>query len=102
MRQPAKARNHPAITMQKPAGAERSKKPCISHRMEQQAPPSNLQSFDGYLKALGKKKTTGYRWRKAGLIETVNIYGRIYVTAEAIASFEKRAIRGDFAKGKKI
>ena len=59
---------------------------------------SALVSFDDYLAELGKTRVTGYRWRKAGLIQTHNIFGRIYVAREEIARFEARAMAGDFAK----
>jgi hypothetical protein len=60
--------------------------------------PSNLVAFDSYLSALSKTRVTGFRWREKGLIETVNIFGRLYVTREAIAAFEKRAMAGEFAQ----
>ena len=59
---------------------------------------SNLVSFDNWLADLGKTRVTGYRWRKAGLVSIVNIHGRSYITREAIAAFERRAISGEFAK----
>ena len=59
---------------------------------------SNLVSFDDWLSDLGKTRVTGFRWRKLGLIEVVNIFGRLYVTREAIADFEEKAKRGDFAR----
>ena len=60
--------------------------------------PSNLISFDSWLRGIEKTRVTGFRYRKAGLIETVNIFGRLYVTREEIARFESRAMAGDFAR----
>lgn len=59
---------------------------------------SSLRSFDDWLKSLDKTRTTGFRWRQRGLIAVVNIFGRLYVTSEAIAEFEEKAKRGDFAR----
>ena len=59
---------------------------------------SSLRSFDDFLSDLGKTRTTGFRWRKLGLIEVVNIFGRLYVTRDAIEQFEEKAKRGDFAR----
>jgi len=63
--------------------------------------PSNLVAFDSYLNALSKTRVTGFRWREKGLISTVNIHGRLYVTRDAIAAFEKRAVAGEFAQNAK-
>ena len=59
---------------------------------------SNLVSYDNWLADLGKTRITGYRWRKAGLVNIVNIFGRLYVTREEIAAFEKKAMAGDFSR----
>jgi len=37
------------------------------------------------------------RWRKKGLLKTVVIEGRHYVTAEVIAEFNERAAKGEFS-----
>jgi hypothetical protein len=42
-------------------------------------------------------RTTGYRWRKAGIIETLVIAGRRYVTEDAIAEFTRRAKEGEYS-----
>ncbi len=62
---------------------------------------SNLVSFDDWLNDLGKTRVTGLRWRKLGLVAVVNIFGRLYLTREAIAEFEEKAMRGDFARDAK-
>jgi hypothetical protein len=58
----------------------------------------NLRSFYGWLDSIDKTRTTGWRWRKEGLIKTVNIFGKLYVTTDEIARFESRAIAGEFHK----
>jgi hypothetical protein len=59
---------------------------------------ATIQSFASFLQALGRDPITGWRWRKAGMITTVNIAGRQYITAEAIAEFKRRAEAGEFAR----
>jgi hypothetical protein len=61
-------------------------------------PSSNIVAFDDYLLSIGKTRITGFRWRKKRVIETLNIFGRIYVTREAIAEFERRALSGEFSR----
>lgn len=55
---------------------------------------TDLRLFGDFLRDLGRSRSTGRRWRKAGLIETVNINGKTYVTLPAIRSFEARAAKG--------
>lgn len=66
--------------------------------MIQETQCSNLVSFDRWLTELGKTRVTGFRWRRDGLIETKDIHGRLYVTREAIARFEARALAGEFSR----
>ncbi len=63
-----------------------------------QTAASNLVPFDDWLSQLGKTRCTGWRWRDTGIVVTVNIHGRHYITREEIARFEARAMAGDFAK----
>lgn len=63
-----------------------------------QATTGNLVSYFVWLETLGKTRTTGWRWRKCGLIEVVNIFGKLYVTRDEIARFEQRAMSGEFHK----
>ena len=41
---------------------------------------------------------TAWRWRKRGWLKTVNINGRLYLTAAAIREFIERAERNEFAQ----
>jgi hypothetical protein len=59
---------------------------------------SNLVAFDRWLKDIDKTAATGWRWRKRGWINTVNICGRLYVDRREIARFEEAAAAGKFAK----
>lgn len=58
--------------------------------------PGTLFPFDDYLKGRGLTRITGYRYRKQGLLKTVNIFGRLYIERDEVARFEARAIAGDF------
>ena len=57
---------------------------------------SSLVAFDDWLRNINLTRVTGFRYRKRGLIDTVNVFGRLYITREEIARFEKRAIAGEF------
>lgn len=67
-------------------------------RMEQQQHTTNLVLFNDLLRGLGRSESTGWRWRKEGLIATVNLCGKLYVTREEIRKFEARVISGEFSK----
>jgi len=55
-------------------------------------------SLNKWLETMGVTSITGWRWRKRGILKTVNIYGRQYISAEAAADFCRRAEAGEFAK----
>ena len=59
---------------------------------------SNLVPWDDWLKSIGLDRSTGHRYRKAGLIAATNIFGRLYLTRDEIARFESRALAGEFAR----
>ena len=61
--------------------------------------PSNLVSYDAWLASLTKTRTTGFRWRKQyPWLKTVNIFGKLYISRETIAEFERRALAGELAR----
>ncbi len=61
--------------------------------------PSDLVSFDGWLKSLGRTRTTGHRWRKKFPWLTVtNIFGKNYISRHVIAEFQRRAAAGEFSR----
>jgi hypothetical protein len=69
----------------------------VSERvLEQHA--SNLTALDRWLKDIDRAPVTGWRWRKLGWIQTINICGRLYVSRDEIKRFEKRAAAGEFSK----
>ena len=59
---------------------------------------TDLVSYDSWLASVPISPATGWRWRKRGLIDTINICGRLYLSRKAIAEFERRAAAGEFAK----
>jgi len=59
---------------------------------------TKLISFNKWLADMGITDTTGWRWRKRGIIKTVNIYGRLYVSTDVVTEFYRRAEAGEFAK----
>ena len=61
-----------------------------------------LISLNKWLQGIGVTSTTGWRWRKKGLLRTINIYGRLYISEEAITDFLRRANAGEFAMESKL
>jgi hypothetical protein len=57
-----------------------------------------LVSFDLWLKQLGKTRITGWRWRRDGIISTLNVFGKIYIQRSEIERFESRALAGEFKR----
>jgi len=68
-----------------------------NNRMETTETTPKLIGLHKWLTQIGVTNTTGWRWRKKGLIRTINIYGRLYLSDEAIAEFHRRANAGEFA-----
>ena len=56
-----------------------------------------LVSLNKFLAQMGVTSTTGWRWRRKGILRAVNIYGRLYLSDDAIAEFHQRATAGEFA-----
>ena len=69
--------------------------------MKNQIHDSDLRTFSGWLREIGRSRATGWRWRRRGWIATVNIGGQWFVTREAIERFNARAARGEFARASK-
>jgi hypothetical protein len=63
---------------------------------------SNLVPFDEWLTSIGKRRVTGWNWRKRGVVKAVNIFGRLYITRAEIARFEARAANGEFAAQRRV
>jgi hypothetical protein len=56
-----------------------------------------LLAYNAWLASVGVSLVTGWRWRKKGWLNPVNICGRLYLTHEDIAQFKSRAVAGRFA-----
>jgi hypothetical protein len=54
-------------------------------------------SMDRFLEQTGVSPVTAWRWRGKGWLKTIVIAGRHYITREAIAEFNRRAMAGEFA-----
>jgi hypothetical protein len=57
-----------------------------------------IQQYWRWLAQVGASRSTGWRWRRDGLIETFSIAGRVYVSDEAVGKFFSRAKAGEFSK----
>jgi predicted site-specific integrase-resolvase len=55
-------------------------------------------SLDKFIEQTGWSAATVWRYRKKGMLTTVNIYGRQYILRSEIARFNARAAAGEFAK----
>jgi hypothetical protein len=63
---------------------------------------TELIPYDDWLKANCVSRSAGWRYRQAGLIETINRFGRLYVTRAASDRFGVRQQSGEFARSRPI
>lgn len=61
-----------------------------------------IKALDKFTQEMGVSPGTVWRWRKQGILETVNLHGRPYVTNEQASRFVARAAAGEFAKVKPV
>jgi len=63
-------------------------------------PPDSepMMSLDKFMEQSGFSPATLWRYRKKGMLSTVNICGRHYVLRSEIARFNARAAAGEFAR----
>jgi len=59
---------------------------------------SNLIALNQWGEQIGRTQATIWRWRRDGWLKSINIAGRVYVSRQAIAEFERRAAAGEFSK----
>ncbi len=57
-----------------------------------------MVSLSSWIEQMGVTACTAWRWRKKGWLKVTNICGRLYLSANAIAEFNERAERGEFAQ----
>ena len=59
----------------------------------------DLVAFDAWIRSLDRTRPTGHRWRKQfPWLETINIFGKLYIRRKIIAEFERRALAGEFKR----
>lgn len=59
----------------------------------------DLVSFDAWLESIDRTRATGHRWRKRfPWLETLNVFGRLYIRRKTIEEFERRAPAGEFQR----
>ncbi len=76
----------------------RKKQLYVTNQAGGPAAAVGLFTQDKFAKGMSVTRETLWRWRRDGLLKTINIRGRHYVTAEAAADFKQRALAGQFAK----
>jgi len=54
-------------------------------------------SVTRFIQTAGISQVTFWRWEKKGMIQTVRVAGRKYITPAALAEFQKRLSAGEFA-----
>ena len=57
-----------------------------------------MMSLDKFIEQTGLSAVTVWRYRRKGMLATVNICGRHYILRAEIARFNQRASAGEFAK----
>lgn len=75
--------------------------PTISMRLWG-AEDCGLVVFHVWCARVGISKTTGWKWRRLGWIETTTIAGQPYVDSEEIKRFKARAKAGEFKEAREI
>jgi len=61
-----------------------------------------IKALDKFTQEMGVSPGTVWRWRKQGILETVNLHGRPYVTHEQAAKFVARVAAGEFSRRKPV
>jgi hypothetical protein len=57
-----------------------------------------MMSLDKFSEQTGLSAVTVWRYRKKGMLRTVNICGRQYILRAEVARFNERTAAGEFAK----
>lgn len=63
---------------------------------------NEMTALSRWCEQVGVAPVTAWRFRKRGWLKTINIAGRLYVTAEAAKDFTRRAEAGEFAQQPKV
>jgi len=65
-------------------------------------PDAGGMSYDHWLELIGREPVTGWRWAKAGVVQTENVFGRPFITSDEIKRFWVRVKAGEFAREAKV
>jgi hypothetical protein len=57
--------------------------------------PLSLKIFTAQI---GVDSTTVWRWRRDGILKTVNINGKLFILPSDLAEFNRRVASGEFSK----
>ena len=68
-----------------------------SHSLTEFDSISGIFAFDRFYEGIGITRETAHKWSKLGLIETITICGRRYITSDVVKKFRESAERGDFS-----
>lgn len=72
---------------------------CSSERPASSATDSEPPiALDKFIEQSGISAVTIWRYRRAGMLNALNICGRLYLTRAEIRRFNERAAKGEFAK----
>jgi hypothetical protein len=69
-----------------------------SHSFTEPDSISGIFAFDRFYEGIGITRETAHKWSRLGLIETITICGRRYITSDVVKKFRESAERGDFAE----
>lgn len=67
-------------------------------------PPHGIaqHGYGMWLQLVGRDPVTGWRWAKAGVVQTENVFGRPFITSDEIKRFWARVKLGEFAREAKV
>jgi hypothetical protein len=62
---------------------------------------AHLSTLGLWCSKIGVSRVTACRWRREGLLTTINVRGRAFVTRQESERFAARAAMGEFSKSQK-
>ncbi len=66
--------------------------------MQSQYSEQLMKPFSRFCRECGFSYTTGWRFRRAGLVEVINLRGRPYILQTEVERFKARAAAGEFSR----
>jgi hypothetical protein len=70
--------------------------------MNQTTSIPTIIALSKFAKQAGISSTTAWRWRCQGILPTINVNGRVFVTSQAAEEFIAKATAGAFEKRKPV